>query len=517
MTVEPRTASQGDTQLETLEAKGLIRLVAQLPELEYLFRHALVQDAAYGSLLKQERRGLHQQVGEALEELYPERRSELSAVLAIHFEQAGETDKAIDYHLAAGNYGLQRNALAEAYSAFDRASALLPPASPADDEAARRRRVEVLLGRVQTGYSFLPADELFAELDALVPDAEALGDTALATRVHMLIALGRLQVGQASTEPTVRRSLDRIAEIGEATGDASLRALPLALVGMSQVFAGSLRDGVKALEEAVPLLDGSHDSIGAAFARGALAMGYAQLGEFTKADEAARRTTELAAKGDLIAQLDALIAESMVRSARGDLEGAVPIAQACVERAEETGASACVMASSWVLGDAYHRLGRFAEARDILQRGSDISTVVDRKVWRPTLLAWLGSASVAAGDVPEDNWEEALEIARSIGNEQGQAGILAKRAETAASRGQTDSAAADFEASAALYEGLGARPALARILHAWGAALAAAGRTDAAEPVLRRALALFEELGLEREAGITRTELSVGGTKLAFS
>ena len=43
------------------------------PELEYLFRHALVQDAAYGSLLKQERRELHGQVGEALEELYPER------------------------------------------------------------------------------------------------------------------------------------------------------------------------------------------------------------------------------------------------------------------------------------------------------------------------------------------------------------------------------------------------------------------------------------------------------------
>jgi tetratricopeptide (TPR) repeat protein len=506
----------GDTQLETLEAKGLIRLAVLRPELEYLFRHALVQDAAYGSLLKQERRGLHQQVGEALEALYPERSAELAAVLAMHFEQAGATDKAIAYLLAAGSYGLQRNAIAEAYAAFDRAAELLPPPDPADDEPARRRRVEVLLGRAQTAYTFRAASELFAELDALVPQVEALGDTALATRVHMLIALGRLQAGESSTEPLVQRSLDRIAEIGEATSDPSLRALPLALVGMSHVFSGSVREGVRALEEAVPLLDDSHDSIGAAFARGALAMGYAVMGEFAKADEAARRATEIAAKGDLVAQLDALIAESIVRSARGDLEGAVPLARECVERAEETGASGCVVASAWVLGDAYHRLGRFAEARDVLQRGADISGIVDRKVWRPTLQAWLGSATVALGDADTGHWEEALEGARSIGNTQGQAGILAKRAEAAVARGEIEAAIRDFAASTKLLEDLGARPALARALQAWGVALNSAGRTTEAEALLRRSLALFEELGLEREAGAVRTILSLRGVKLVL-
>ena len=67
-----------NTQVDALEAKGLIRLAAIRPELEYLFRHGLVQDAAYESLLKQERRELHGQVGEALEELYPERAGELA-------------------------------------------------------------------------------------------------------------------------------------------------------------------------------------------------------------------------------------------------------------------------------------------------------------------------------------------------------------------------------------------------------------------------------------------------------
>src|SRR4029079_7002586 len=98
------------------------------------------------------------------------------------------------------------------------------------------------------------------------------------------------------------------------------------------------------------------------------------------------------ADGDLIAQLDALIAESIVKAAEGKLDSAIPIAQECVDRAEATGASACVLASSWVLGDAFHRQGKFAEARDILQRGADVSSLLDRRVWRAPLPAGLRPA-----------------------------------------------------------------------------------------------------------------------------
>jgi tetratricopeptide (TPR) repeat protein len=505
-----------ETQLDTLEARGLVRLVAVQPELEYLFRHALVQDAAYESLLKQERRDLHARVGHAIEELYPERRGELAAVLAMHYEQAGEPAKAIEYLVAAGQYGLERFALREAYSAFSRAAELLPPASPSDDEATRRRRAEVGFGRAQAGYSFLPRDESLATLEGILPEAETLADPELAGRIHMLIAVVRLQSGDPPTAPAVKRSLDRMAEIGERTGDRSLRALPLALVGMNQVFAGDVRNGVEALEEAVPVLEGGHESIGAAFARGALAIGYAYLGEWTKADAATARAREVAEQGDLIAQLDALIAESIVRSAHGQLDAAVPIAQSCVDRAEESGAVACVLASSWVLGDAYHRLGRLPEARAILQRGSEIARVVDRKVWRPTLQAWLGATATALGEAEAGDWDEALATARSIHNTYGEAGILAKRAEAAAARGNLDAAIADFAASAALLERAGTRPALARVLREWGESLRRGGRTADAGPILQRAVALFDELGLDAEAAGARTALSLGGTTLSL-
>jgi tetratricopeptide (TPR) repeat protein len=495
----------GDIQLHTLEAKGLIRLAAVRPELEYLFRHWLVQDAAYGSLLKQERRILHGQVGEALETLYPDRRAELAAVLAMHFEQAGETDRAIGYYIEAGTYGLKRNAIHEAFAAFDRAAALLPPSTDADSPSLRRRRIEAELGRAEAGYGFRPMIESLEEFEAIIPEAERLGDHEVMARVYLLAAFYRLQGGDAPSSPEVRRSLDRVAAIGETLGDPSLIAMPLALIGTNQVFVGPVREGVAALEQALPLLHGKRDSIGVAFARGSLAMGYATLGEFGKAEEAVRHATEMAAaQGDLVAQLDALIAESIVRSARGQLDLAVPLAERCVAWGEETGATGCVMVSAWVLGDAYHRQGRLADARTVLGRGAEISGIVDRKVWRPTLQAWLGTTATAFGEAAGGDWDEALETARSIGNRLGEAGILAKRAEAAVSLGRVDEALADYAAGAALFEAEGARPSLARLLDSWGSALLAAGRREEADGMFRRAVSLFDEMGLDREASATR-------------
>src|SRR5215510_4596536 len=106
------------SQLNTLESTGLIRLVSAQPELEYLFRHALVQDAAYGSLLKRDRKQLHLAVGEALERLYPEQRDEQAATLAYHYERAEVRDKAIHYLTRAGDRAREGYANAEALAFY---------------------------------------------------------------------------------------------------------------------------------------------------------------------------------------------------------------------------------------------------------------------------------------------------------------------------------------------------------------------------------------------------------------
>lgn len=111
--------------LTQLESSGLIRLAQMVPELEYLFRHALIQDAAYESILKADRRVLHRVVGETLEQLYPHRLDDLAPLLGQHFTEAGQTDKAIKYWLRAGDLARQVFAQPEAVDAYQRALTLL--------------------------------------------------------------------------------------------------------------------------------------------------------------------------------------------------------------------------------------------------------------------------------------------------------------------------------------------------------------------------------------------------------
>ena len=72
-------------QLNHLQDAGLIQLVQERPELEYLFRHALVQDAAYGSMLHSDRGNIHQRIGETLESLFADNLNEVAGVIGHHF------------------------------------------------------------------------------------------------------------------------------------------------------------------------------------------------------------------------------------------------------------------------------------------------------------------------------------------------------------------------------------------------------------------------------------------------
>ncbi len=108
-------------QLGNLEAAGLVSVAQVEPDLEYLFRHSLVQDAAYASLVDADRQRLHLLVGETIERLYPDRMDEFSGMLARHFQNAGQDDKAHQYYIKAGKAALESYANREAEIQFRRA------------------------------------------------------------------------------------------------------------------------------------------------------------------------------------------------------------------------------------------------------------------------------------------------------------------------------------------------------------------------------------------------------------
>jgi class 3 adenylate cyclase/tetratricopeptide (TPR) repeat protein len=112
-----------DSSLADLERAELIRLKQQLPEVEYIFKHALVQEAAYGSILAERRRGIHRRVAQAIELLFEDRLEEFTSLLAYHYTLAEDWEKAQEYLFKAGDQAGRMAADMEALEHFRQAEA----------------------------------------------------------------------------------------------------------------------------------------------------------------------------------------------------------------------------------------------------------------------------------------------------------------------------------------------------------------------------------------------------------
>jgi class 3 adenylate cyclase/tetratricopeptide (TPR) repeat protein len=101
--------------LEILYEKALF------PELEYIFKHALTQEVAYESLLKERRRAIHARIAQAIEEIYADRLDEHYELLAHHYSSSGDAEKAVQYLMLAGEKSNQQNAVRVAQQFFEKA------------------------------------------------------------------------------------------------------------------------------------------------------------------------------------------------------------------------------------------------------------------------------------------------------------------------------------------------------------------------------------------------------------
>jgi class 3 adenylate cyclase/tetratricopeptide (TPR) repeat protein len=127
--------------LAQLEQAELVFRRGDPPEANYSFKHALVQDVAYESLLKSRRQQLHGQIARTLEQGFADIVASEPEIVAHHFTQAGLADPAIDYWLKAGQHAARRSANAEALNHLARGLELLPNI----DDPMLRNKSELLL------------------------------------------------------------------------------------------------------------------------------------------------------------------------------------------------------------------------------------------------------------------------------------------------------------------------------------------------------------------------------------
>ena len=129
--------------LDQLSKAELIFPRGVLPEATYIFKHALVQDAAYRSLLRSTRRQLHGRIAQAITELMPQIVETQPELLAHHYAQAGLIDDAIAYGLKAGRRSAARSANEEAITHCTKALELLGTKSAGS--GADRQELELLV------------------------------------------------------------------------------------------------------------------------------------------------------------------------------------------------------------------------------------------------------------------------------------------------------------------------------------------------------------------------------------
>ena len=134
--------------LAQLEQAELVFRRGEPPEAVYSFKHALVRDAAYESLLKSRRQQLHGQIARTLEERFPDIVASQPEIVAHHFTEAGLVEPAIDYWLKAGQHAARRSANAEALNHLARGLKLLPNI----DDPMLRNKSELLL-QTSLGHS----------------------------------------------------------------------------------------------------------------------------------------------------------------------------------------------------------------------------------------------------------------------------------------------------------------------------------------------------------------------------
>src|SRR5215467_11773322 len=157
---------------------GLLLRQGVPPHASYLFKHALVRDAAYGTLLREPRRVLHARIAEVLESQFTEIAESQPELLARHCTEAGRIEKAASQWGKAGQRSLERSALVEAAAQFTRALdqiAALPATL-----ALRREQIKLQVALINPlmhikGYSAPETKAAAERARLLIEEAETLG------------------------------------------------------------------------------------------------------------------------------------------------------------------------------------------------------------------------------------------------------------------------------------------------------------------------------------------------------
>ena len=247
------------SSLDRLIRAGLLFRKGVPPHATYLFKHALVQDAAYGTLLRQPRRALHARIADTLESQFAEIPEGQPEVLARHYTEAGLIEKAASLWGKAGSRSVGRSALIEAAEQFTRALGQIAtlPGTP----ALRREEIKLqaaLLVPLQH-IKGIAAPETTAAAERarrLIEQAEALGEPP-EDALLLFLVLGALLLESlvAFNGDLARARAAQILALAEKKGGKIPLGIGHASIAGCLLFTGNFAESVLHFNQALALYD----------------------------------------------------------------------------------------------------------------------------------------------------------------------------------------------------------------------------------------------------------------------
>jgi predicted ATPase len=409
--------------LGQLVASELIFQRGMPPEAVYNFKHALVQDAAHGSLLRNARQQLHAQIAEALENHSPEIIESQPELLAQHYAAAGLVEKAVAFWGEAGHRSVARSAMAEAAAQFQKGLdqlALLPDIpkrwqKELEFSSALGAALNVVKGSAapETGQAYARARELWDRLGSPVEFVEV---PCGQSRYHA--HRGELDRAQSLAEDLLHLSRRRNDSAGLVMGHYSS--------GRNQMFVGSFAASRSHLETVLTLYDpnfhhslvrqtGIHPQLAA---QAALAIGLFCLGF---PDQALARSNKAIAEARRLPDAPTLAMslgiDALLLSIIGDDTGLEQQADALVTVATDQGFPFYRANGAIYRGWLKAKNADVTEGLSLLRAGSSAYAATGTTAWMPFYFALMAEAYEIAGQVEESaaQLDQALQLAERTG------------------------------------------------------------------------------------------------------
>ncbi len=356
--------------LQELKALEIIYEQGLLPEPAYIFKHAVIQDVAYNSLLKERRRELHRAVGAAIEELYPDRLADHYQELAHHFVIGEDWPKAFEYLVRSGDRA--KDAFAN-QTALDSYAKALEVASRVSPPLAARRIMEVYQRRGQVWRLMGRVSKAIAELEPMLAMARETGDRFAEAQALVDLSLAHWLAFSSEHVPQTKAFAEEALRIGREIGDEEAVAKSLSYLGLVYQMEGDLVRGDEKLEESLRISE----------ARGlkeAMAQDLTWLGahaewraEFRKAIPLCRRAEETARENhDGLSELIGLAFRCLALTGLGEHRQALASTTEGIAKARERESVWVVGRLTNTLGWLHQELGDFRGSSELNRESQEI-------------------------------------------------------------------------------------------------------------------------------------------------